>query len=250
MTKSTDSEHYEIMPEPRRVESRLESNSAPLGGNEKSTVMPLVCPQCGADLDVPEGVSILRCKFCGTKSKLKETDSVRALVLLGDKLDEISTNTSRAADGIDGLHQHAERTAEGVQQLNKNIKDSQQQAWKRWNDRLKQIERRYGTAVEKTIQAEENLAKYRRSSHRYKMTAILGVPIGILIAVYISDKFNVPEIGSYLAPIGLFIFVLFIITGVLKEIKANHWARQIDSFSINKEGIGAEYEQWKLREPL
>ena len=39
----------------------------------------LVCPKCGADLDVPDGVTVLKCRSCGSKLRLRETESVRAL---------------------------------------------------------------------------------------------------------------------------------------------------------------------------
>ncbi|MBX3472856.1 MAG: hypothetical protein KF754_00545 [Planctomycetes bacterium] len=69
----------------------------------------LVCPHCGADLDVPEGVSILKCRFCGSKLQLKETGSVRALALIERGLAAIGDNTARTADGVERLHEQVAR---------------------------------------------------------------------------------------------------------------------------------------------
>ena len=41
-------------------------------------VTALNCPKCGASLDVPEGVETLSCKFCGSRSVVHDTSSIRA----------------------------------------------------------------------------------------------------------------------------------------------------------------------------
>ena len=49
-------------------------------------VTALNCPKCGASLDVPEGVETLSCKFCGSRSVVHDTSSIRALQLMREDL--------------------------------------------------------------------------------------------------------------------------------------------------------------------
>src|SRR5690606_34409721 len=78
---------------------------------------PLICPNCGADIDVPEGATVMRCSYCSSKLQLKDSGSVRALVLMGEKLDKVVEHTQRTAEGVALIHQHAARTADGVERL-------------------------------------------------------------------------------------------------------------------------------------
>lgn len=66
-------------------------------------VAPLICPKCGADLDVPDGVEVFRCQYCGSKCQVKSSGSVRGLALLEAGVQKVAQHTERAANGIDEL---------------------------------------------------------------------------------------------------------------------------------------------------
>ena len=76
-------------------------------------VVPLVCPKCGADLDVPEEVSVFRCTYCGSKVQLVESSNVRGLKLLEEGVRQILEHSQTAASGVSALLQarEAEREA-------------------------------------------------------------------------------------------------------------------------------------------
>lgn len=76
-------------------------------------VAPLICPKCGADLDVPDGVEVFRCQYCGSKCQVKSSGSVRGLALLEAGVQKVAQHTERAANGIDELvaAQKSESTA-------------------------------------------------------------------------------------------------------------------------------------------
>lgn len=66
-------------------------------GTRMSDLQPLICPKCGADLDVPEGIEVLRCRYCGSKLQLRETGTVRALALIQDGIGKIAAHTEKSA---------------------------------------------------------------------------------------------------------------------------------------------------------
>lgn len=55
-------------------------------------LMTLSCPKCGASLDVPDGVEALSCKFCGSRSIVRETASIRALQLMREDLQGVRSD--------------------------------------------------------------------------------------------------------------------------------------------------------------
>ncbi len=75
-------------------------------------IVPLICPKCGADLDVPDGVEVFRCQYCGSKCQVKSSGSVRGLALLEAGVQKVAVHAERAAIGIDELvAQSAEQQA-------------------------------------------------------------------------------------------------------------------------------------------
>lgn len=92
-------------------------------------VAPLICPKCGADLDVPDGVEVFRCQYRGSKCQVKSSGSVRGLALLEAGVQKVAQHTERAANGIDELvaAQKSESTA-------------RQQARYKWALRLHELE--------------------------------------------------------------------------------------------------------------
>ncbi|MBK9975391.1 MAG: hypothetical protein IPP14_11530 [Planctomycetes bacterium] len=64
-----------------------------------TSVDALICPHCAASIDVPDGVTRLKCRFCGSTLELRETGSARGLALLQVSVDKI-------ASGVDVIAQH------------------------------------------------------------------------------------------------------------------------------------------------
>ena len=97
--------------------------------NGNVVVVPLNCPNCGADLDVPEGVQRVTCRFCNSRLQLVETGSVRTLTLLQAGLERIEQHSQKAADGVAVLvqqHQGAhERWAAKMAKLNATLHQHQ-----------------------------------------------------------------------------------------------------------------------------
>jgi DNA-directed RNA polymerase subunit RPC12/RpoP/uncharacterized protein YjeT (DUF2065 family) len=92
--------------------------------------VPLICPKCGADLDVPDGVEIFRCQYCGSKCRVKSSGSVRGLALLEATITKVA--------------QHTERTANGIDQLvaaNSAARRAKQQAREQWKRRMAELNR-------------------------------------------------------------------------------------------------------------
>lgn len=185
-----------------------------------SAVESLVCPHCGADLDVPDGVSILKCRFCGAKLQLKETGSVRALALIERGLAAIGDNTARAADGVERLHQHvANRRAE---------------EHSRWRAKLVRL------------QANESLFRQRaRVPHKWMVLSLfLWLPVTAGAGLGLSRVVSAESPAA--TPLGLGIAALFFgfpIAAILLSNRAHAIVEQADS-------AADELKAWKQREPL
>jgi len=63
-------------------------------------LVPLICPKCGADLDVPDGIEVFRCQYCGSKCQIKASGSIRGLALIQTGVQKVALHTERAAGGI------------------------------------------------------------------------------------------------------------------------------------------------------
>lgn len=63
----------------------------------------LDCPHCGAPLDIPEGVTRLKCRYCASTLELRENESVRALVLLQAGLQRVESGIAEVASGVNEL---------------------------------------------------------------------------------------------------------------------------------------------------
>ena len=92
-------------------------------------IVPLICPKCGADLDVPDGVEVFRCQYCGSKCQVKSSGSVRGLALLEAGVQKVAEHTERAAVGIDKLVASAQ-----AQEL------APKKAHANWQSRLAELE--------------------------------------------------------------------------------------------------------------
>lgn len=96
---------------------------------------PLICPRCGADLDVPDGVEIFRCQYCGSKCQVKTSGSVRGLALLEAGMQKVVQHTERSADGIEQLVASAQS-----QEL------ARKKAHANWQSKLAELESRRRSA--------------------------------------------------------------------------------------------------------
>lgn len=66
-------------------------------------LVTLVCPRCGADLDVPTELTVFRCSFCGSKVELRQSDNVRGLKLIEEGVQQILAHSQAAATGVNRL---------------------------------------------------------------------------------------------------------------------------------------------------
>jgi len=119
-------------------------------------VVPLICPKCGADLDVPDGVEVFRCQYCGSKCQVKASGSVRGLALLEAGVQKVALHAERAANGIDELVA-AQRAEQQARDKSYAAQRAQQQAWQQarqaahtaWRARLDEL----NSCVELSVKA-------------------------------------------------------------------------------------------------
>lgn len=65
----------------------------------------LRCPNCGADLDVVEGVETIRCKFCGARCQLEGSGRNQHLTLITQQLGRIEEHAARTSAEIEAMRQ-------------------------------------------------------------------------------------------------------------------------------------------------
>lgn len=73
------------------------------------SVHVLRCPNCGADLDVVDGVETIRCKFCGARCHVEGHGAGQHLKLITAQLDRLEGHASRTAAEIEALRMQQER---------------------------------------------------------------------------------------------------------------------------------------------
>lgn len=69
------------------------------------SVHVLRCPNCGADLEVSDGVETVRCRFCGARCQLDGDGGVPHLRLIFAHLERIEGHTARTAAELEAIRQ-------------------------------------------------------------------------------------------------------------------------------------------------
>lgn len=69
----------------------------------------LRCPNCGAGLDVVDGVETIRCKFCGARCHVEGHGAGQHLKLISAQLERLEGHASRTAAEIEALRLQQER---------------------------------------------------------------------------------------------------------------------------------------------
>jgi hypothetical protein len=67
------------------------------------SVHVLRCPNCGADLDVVEGVETIRCKFCGARSHVEGAGSGLHLSMIAKQMERIEGHAARTAAELEAM---------------------------------------------------------------------------------------------------------------------------------------------------
>jgi DNA-directed RNA polymerase subunit RPC12/RpoP len=65
----------------------------------------LRCPNCGADLEITEGVETVRCRFCGARCQLEGRGAKAHLSLISAHLERIEGHAARTAVEIEAIRQ-------------------------------------------------------------------------------------------------------------------------------------------------
>lgn len=152
----------------------------------KPSVEALICPQCGADLDVPEGIQTLRCRFCGTSLRLKESGSVRGLAIIEQKLDRIIESTERTEKKVDGLAEEQQRPQvvwqEEHDRLNAEWEAARKDletAWSKTKERLESALRIRATEANRCRDAWDE-AESRLATSKWAACGITVIPFVLL----------------------------------------------------------------------
>jgi hypothetical protein len=182
-----------------------------------TAVDSLECPHCGADLDVPDGVSILKCRYCGSKLQLRETGSVRALALIERGLTAIGDNTARTAEGVERLH---------------NLTANQRtEAFSRWRAKLHQLE-----------VLEAGFRGRARTLHKWMVLLLLAwLPVTAGVGYGLSLVLNKQSPVLLMIPSALFFG--FPIAAILVSNRTSVIAAEAEE-------AAAETKAWRQREPL
>ena len=224
-----------------------------------STIESLVCPHCGADLDVPDGVSILKCRFCGSKLQLRETGSVRALALIERGLEAIGDNTAKAAAGIDNLLKHQQKL--------------RAEAHKKWLKKLRELE---AVADAGRLKLGKNAARIRDEArkkeqawglrHWWVSVELMGAIVGavVLATLHVQNKLPETSSGGLMgAMVGGAIFGL--VPATLGAVAVHSWAARkaerigttISALELERAELlayvaelDAKVDRWREREPL
>lgn len=231
-----------------------------------SAVESLLCPHCGADLDVPDGVTVLRCKYCGSKLQLKESGSVRALALIEKGLGVIGDNTARTADGVSRIHDEMLRAKHA--------------ALEQWQSRMRPLNEKITCFEGELSQLDQSVRREERAVAIWSALTFLAV-IAMLIAIGFwgySESIDPnlgkgPSITEHLPDnpyqtqqkekkrgarnVGIAVGVVAAAIFMLSALQRASTKRRLDS---NQQRITevqgelsrtvAEHEQWRLREPL
>lgn len=65
----------------------------------------LRCPNCGADLDVVDGVETIRCKFCGARCQIEGQGAHQHLTLIAEQLGRIEQHAARTSAEVEAMRQ-------------------------------------------------------------------------------------------------------------------------------------------------
>ena len=66
---------------------------------EKIKTLALTCSNCGASLDVPEGVRYVTCHYCGSRLQIQRSGNT----VYTEILDDIDQRTARIAEDVDAI---------------------------------------------------------------------------------------------------------------------------------------------------
>lgn len=223
-----------------------------------SAVESLACPNCSADLDVPDGVSILKCRYCGSKLQVRESANARGLALLERGVQQIVHNTGR--------------TAEGVNNLVLMQQQHRAEAHQKWANTLEQLLAEVHGHEQAYSQLEQQIAKIeeRNQGGWHLLIGISCLPVGVVggaIWGYVGNKPNPDSYSSGLDPFAsAFVggFVGLLIGGFLCWIfyRSADWhdkraVAEIEPLREQQETIVAAHAQaqgnaqrWREREPL
>lgn len=70
-------------------------------------IVTLECPKCSASLDIAEGVTRLKCRFCGSSLELQGSESAQMLTILQDGVDKISSGVEQIGKHVEAFAHHS-----------------------------------------------------------------------------------------------------------------------------------------------
>ena len=183
---------------------------------------PLICPNCGADIDVPEGATVMRCTYCSSKLQLKDSGSVRALVLMGEKLDQVAAHAARAADGLERLNERIES------------------AHSKWQRRMNELNAAHTAVLSHHADCVSALQHCQR----------VGGACWLLVVIFFGAAiaFVVLDIEP-LALLGLAIAVLAFVIGMRKRNTSVALSSELNELAIDAEALREQVVSWRGHEP-
>ncbi len=221
-----------------------------------SAVESLVCPHCGADLEIPDGVSFLRCNYCGSKLQLKETGSVRALALIEKGLGAIGDNTARTADGVSRIHDEMLRAKHA--------------ALEQWQSRMRPLNEKITRLEAEQSQLGQSVRSKKLAVGVWKLLIAIsicamgiavyhgfhaaGIDTNLTDGPYLTQRKEEQRVAANLsrtiaipaaAILGLGVLLL---VGTRLSLVLHQ--QKIEKVQAELSLTVAEYEQWRLREPL
>ncbi|MCA8914668.1 MAG: hypothetical protein KDB90_04580 [Planctomycetes bacterium] len=184
------------------------------------TVVPLNCPKCGADLDVPEGMQRVTCRYCNSRLQLVETGSVRSLTLLQAGLDRIEQHSQKAADGVAVLVQH------------------NQGAHERWAAKMQKL----------TGQLQHHQSQRRKANLHMSLWIVVVIAAAVTALIFFlaaASEIDPKKSGtlSIIAAAAVLILIVAAVVGALIQSSVKSWDADIGQ-------LKSEVDAWRHCEPV